>query len=73
MCLLKVLFKSNSVTCRESWYTTKKHIRKKEWEKKKSFGIYYLYLLKLLKMTYGSLSRSGTGQFGIEYYISIHI
>ena len=41
--------------------------------KKKSFGNYFLYLLKLLKMTYGTLSKSGIGQFGIEYYISIHI
>ena len=45
-------------------YKTKKN------GKKKSFGIYYLYLLKLLKMTYGSLSRSGTGQLGIDTYMN---
>ena len=28
-------------------------------------GIYYLYLLNLMKMTYGSLGRSGTGPFNL--------
>ena len=33
-------------------------------------GVYYLYLLKFMKITYGSLSMRGT-ESDLEYYISI--
>ena len=81
MCLLKVLFKLNLVPCRESWYTTKiisgkpltyDILYKKEKERGKKTHLLRALLslsLELMKMTYDSLSRSGTKPFNLALNI----